>query len=202
MKPLKKRIKNIAVHWKAINKLLGNIDIYWLDFILKGYLPDNAKILDAGCGEGRNLIYCMQKGYDVFGVDTNPEAIQLMHILAKQYKIPDYEARFQKMDIERLRFPDDIFDVVISSAVLHFAHNEEHFIQMLSEMIRILKPEGKLFLRCMTENNQEENERFLLSDELLHFCCNKFSLELLEPHKSVRVGQIRSMGTFLLRKIK
>lgn len=190
------------MHWKAINKLLGNIDIYWLDFILKGYLPDNAKILDAGCGEGRNLIYCMQMGYDVFGVDQNPDAIQYLHFLAKQFKVPDYQARFQQMDLVKLRFPDKSFDVVISAAVLHFAENRDHFIQMMSEKVRVLKPGGKLFVRCMTENFQEENNRFILEDELLLYCCDKFDLELLEPAKSVRVTGIRSMGTFILRKIK
>ncbi len=190
------------MHWTAINKLLGNIDIYWLDFILKGHLPDDAKILDAGCGEGRNLYYLMQMGYDVFGVDQSPEAIQFMHILAKQLKLSDYQARFQKMEIERLRFPNEIFDVVISSAVLHFAKDRAHFIQMLTEMLRVLKPQGKLFLRCMTENHQNEHERFLLNDELMQYCCRKFSLELLEPEKRIQVAGVRSMGTYFFHKIK
>jgi ubiquinone/menaquinone biosynthesis C-methylase UbiE len=189
------------MHWKAINKLLGNIDIYWLDFILKGYLSDDAKILDAGCGEGRNLFYCMQMGYDVFGVDRNPEAIQFLQILAKQFKVPDYEARFQQMDLVRLRFPDNTFDVVISSAVLHFAENQQHFLQMLSEKVRVLKPGGKLFVRSMTENHQIEEERFTINDELLAYFCKEFGLELMEPVKSVQVGKVRSMGTFFLRKI-
>lgn len=188
------------MHWTALNKLLGNIDIYWLDFILKGYLSDDAKILDAGCGEGRNLIYCMQQGYDVFGVDNNNDAIQYLRIVARQFKIPNYEARFQQMDLTNLRFPDSSFDVIISSAVLHFANNKDHFLQMFSEMTRVLKSGGKLFVRCMTENYQEENERFILGNKLLLFCCEEFNLELMEPGKSVKVGDIRAMGTFLLRK--
>ena len=48
---------------KELNHLLGNIDIYLLDQILKDRFKKSFKILDAGCGEGRNLIYFVRNGF-------------------------------------------------------------------------------------------------------------------------------------------
>ena len=60
---------------KNLNSKLGNIDIYLLDQILKGRFNKGMKILDAGCGEGRNLIYFMREGFTVYGIDENHLAI-------------------------------------------------------------------------------------------------------------------------------
>jgi hypothetical protein len=48
---------------KELNQLLGNIDIYLLDQILKARFEKHCKILDAGCGEGRNLIFFVRNEY-------------------------------------------------------------------------------------------------------------------------------------------
>lgn len=201
--------------WKQLNNELGNIDLYWLDFILKGFLPENAKILDAGCGEGRNLTYCLKNRMDIFGIDQNPEAIQLLKLIAKQYKIEDIEARFQVMKLDKILFPDDTFDVIICSAVLHFAKSLEHFKKMVSELVRLLKPGGKIFLRTMTDHYLAEeviemepniyqfpNEqiRFVVNAERFINDLNTQKLELIEPFKEVVVQDRHTMGTFMLQK--
>lgn len=202
------------MHWKAINQLLGNIDLYWLDFILKGYLGDKDRILDVGCGEGRNLIYCMQQGYDVFGVDKNADAITFVRMLGKQLKLSDIEARFQVMDATNLRFPDHSFDVLISSAVLHFARDRSHFLQMFAECIRVLKPGAKLFFRTMTDTylinqnlpksaqnlSSEMKGRFILNEALLDHLLNTYPVKWFETPKNVIVGNSRSMSVFILEK--
>lgn len=198
------------MHWTAINKLLGNIDLYWLDFILKGHLADDDRILDAGCGEGRNISYCMKLGYDVFGVDINPDALRFVKMLASQYKLPDAEGRFQQMDLTDLRFPDNSFDIVLSSAVLHFARDKAHFLRMLGECVRVLKPGGKLFIRTMTSKGfedapnqnltEEGKHRFLLDDDLLAYCMDNFKLEFVEVPKNVVVSDVRSMAAYTFSK--
>lgn len=201
--------------WKQLNRELGNIDLYWLDFILKGYLPEDAKVLDAGCGEGRNLTYCLQNGMDVFGIDENPEAIQFLKLVAKQYKIQDIEARFHVMKLDKILFPDETFDVIICSAVLHFAKNYEHFHKMILELVRLLKPDGKIFIRSMTDRylaegtveiNQNvyqfpnEQIRFAVNAEALIGFLTDLGLELIELYKEVVVQNRHTMGTFILQK--
>jgi len=203
--------------WKQLNSELGNIDLYWLDFILKGYLPENAKILDAGCGEGRNITYCFKNGLDVFGIDQNPEAIRFLKLLAQQYRLSDMDARFQVMKLDKILFPDATFDVIICSAVLHFAKSKEHFDKMLAELVRLLKPNGKIFIRTMTDrclpDNSEKLEEAIIrfQGEQIRFILNadtfvkdlyNLRLKLIEPFKEVVVEKKHSMGTFMLQKQK
>jgi 2-polyprenyl-3-methyl-5-hydroxy-6-metoxy-1,4-benzoquinol methylase len=201
--------------WKQLNSELGNIDLYWLDFILKGYLSDDAKILDAGCGEGRNLTYCLKNKMDIFGIDQNPEAIEFLKLIAKQYKVQDIDARFQVMKLDKILFPDDTFDVIICSAVLHFAKNREHFKKMISELFRLLKPNGKIFIRTMTDRYlnegavELEQNIYQFSNDQIRFVVNadtliedliNSNLELIEPFKEVVVQDRHIMGTFMLQK--
>jgi 2-polyprenyl-3-methyl-5-hydroxy-6-metoxy-1,4-benzoquinol methylase len=87
-----------------LNELLGNIDIYLLDQILKGRFTKEMKILDAGCGEGRNCIYFLHEGYQIFGVDANPIAIQMARIYANTIN-PTYDTlRFQVATVQDMPF--------------------------------------------------------------------------------------------------
>lgn len=199
-----------------LNKLLGNIDIYLLDQILKGRFTKEMKILDAGCGEGRNTIYFLHDGYQIFGVDYNPIAIQMARIYAQTIK-KDYDIyRFQTAMVSDMPFHKDAFDAIISSAVLHFAKDTVHFHQMMDEMMKVLKPKGIFFLRMCTgfagiEQISEEkgnglfdlpdgSTRFLLTEELLQEIMEKHKLLHLEDPKTVLVHGKRTMGTFIFIK--
>ncbi|WP_375579914.1 class I SAM-dependent methyltransferase [Marivirga tractuosa] len=203
------------MEWKQLNNELGNIDLYWLDFIMKGHLPEHAKILDAGCGEGRNLTYCFKNGMDVFGIDQNPEAIQFLKLIAKQYKIEDIDARFQVMNLDKILFPDSTFDVIICSAVLHFAKSKEHFEKMMNELVRLLKPKGKIFIRTMTDRyfpdeviglNQgvfqypNEQIRYVVNADAFVENFQQHNIKLIEPYKEVVVENRHTMGTFMFNK--
>lgn len=199
-----------------LNATLGNIDIYLLDQILKGRFDKQMKILDAGCGEGRNCIYFLHQGYQIFGCDAHPIAVDMCRITAKTID-SDYDVhRFQKANIEDMPFHAGAFDVVLSSAVLHFARSETHFFQMMDEMMRVLKPGGVFFLRMCTEGGNilanapylgdgvyllpDGSERFVLTDRLEKEILNRYGLEYLEFPKSVLVHEQRSMGVFVFRK--
>lgn len=199
-----------------LNNLLGNMDIYLLDQILKGRFTRGLKILDAGCGEGRNTIYFLKEDYQIFGVDRDPIAIQMARIQA-QTICPDYDIhRFQIAPIEDMPFHKEAIDAIISSAVLHFASHTAHFYRMMDEMVRVLKPGGFLFLRMTTGfggiveesipiadgvfSLPDGSERFLLTKELLAEMLKKYKLDHLEAPKSVLVHEQRAMGVFILQK--
>ncbi|RZS95961.1 methyltransferase domain-containing protein [Cecembia calidifontis] len=199
-----------------LNALLGNLDIYLLDQILKGRFDKQMKILDAGCGEGRNCIYFLHQGYQIFGCDASPIAIQMARIYAQTIQ-KDYDVhRFQKASVEDMPFHSGAFDALISSAVLHFARSETHFFQMMDEMMRILKPGGIFFLRMCTDAGNilansphlgegvyllpDGSERFVLTSKLENEIMDRYALEYIEPAKSVLVQGQRSMGVFVLRK--
>lgn len=199
-----------------LNRLLGNIDIYLLDQILKGRFTPDMKILDAGCGEGRNAVYFINSGFQVFGIDANETAIQYIRYVSKTLK-PEYDAhRFQVGKLEEIPFHTSAFDAVICSAVLHFAGDERNFWEMMDEMLRVLKPGGILWFRMTTafggmkEESRElgggkfllpdGSERFLLTQEHLDKLQEK-GLRFLEMPKSVLVHGQRTMGVFVFEKI-
>lgn len=205
----------LKVDITELNHLLGNIDIYLLDQILKACFEKKYKILDAGCGEGRNLIYFIKNGYKVWGIDKNADSIQMLKYLVKSIDKAYPLDRFLTGNIDNLPYPDHEFDAIVSSAVLHFAENKKHFFSMVSEMDRVLKPGGILFARIATDIGMEQkikpigdgkftlpdgSVRYLLTKDQLHDLMMDFGYAFIEPFKTVVVDDKRSMSTLVLRK--
>lgn len=201
---------------KELNHLLGNVDIYLLDQILKGRFQKQFNILDAGCGEGRNLIYFIRNDYNVWGIDKSKDTIQMLKYIIKSVNKTYSLDRFIAGDIENMPYQDNFFDAIISSAVLHFAENRNHFLSMLHEHVRVLKRGGILFLRMTTSVGIEPlikpvgDDKFLLPDSSLRFLLDKeqipdimekFGFEYVEPFKTVIVDNMRSMSTLVLKKL-
>jgi ubiquinone/menaquinone biosynthesis C-methylase UbiE len=193
----------------------GNIDIYLFDQLLKNRFTPGMTVLDAGCGSGRNLAYLMQSGYQVFGVDRSGEAIEQARQQAAALAPELPEANFQECAIERMPFPDGEFDVVISSAVLHFATDEQHLDQMLQELWRVLKPGGLMFCRLASSIGLEDRvvhldgrryrlpdgtDRFLVDQAMLLSLTEELGGELADPIKTTNVQDQRCMTTWVVRK--
>jgi tellurite methyltransferase len=194
---------------------LGDIDIYLLDQLLKGRIAPGMSLLDAGCGGGRNLVWFLRSGYEVFGVDESPEAVRQVRNLAGRLAPALPPESFQVSDLEALPFPGQRFDVVICSAVLHFARDEAHFDRMLDEMWRVLRPGGLFFARLASTIGLEGrarllegrwyllpdgSERFLVDAEMLERTTRRLGGVWLDPLKTTLVQDLRSMTTWVLRK--
>lgn len=195
---------------KLLQEVIGNTDIYLIDQILKGRYQKEDMILDAGCGSGRNIRYFYENEYSVFAIDTDEEIIET---LKKKYsKLAD---NFSVSRVEELPFITETFDHIICNAVLHFAVSETQLRKMFSELVRVLKKGGSLFIR-MTSNIGIEGkaihiqkgiyslpdgtERFLLTRELLRDLMTVHQLSFIEPVKSTNVHDLRSMTTLVLGK--
>jgi tellurite methyltransferase len=201
----------------------GQIDIYVFDQLLKGRFFPGMRILDAGCGSGRNLVYFLRSGYDVCGVDGSEEAIAQTRRLAAAlaYQSPTEISgslsshSFRVEPIESMSFADGGFDVVLSSAVLHFARDEEQWHAMLNEMWRVLKPGGIFFARLASTIGMEDkvelidgrryhlpdgSDRFLVNEGMLMAVTESLGGEFVEPIKTVVVQNMRAMTTWVLRK--
>jgi SAM-dependent methyltransferase len=198
-----------------LQEWFGGIDIYLFDQLLKGRLVPGMKILDAGCGSGRNLVYLLKSGFEVFGVDESGAALAQTRWLAANLSPHLPVDNFRVEPVERTSFADAGFDVVLSSAVLHFARDEEHWQRMLSEMWRVLKPGGIFFARLASSIGIEDkitliderryllpdgSERFLVDEEMLLRVTAELDGEFLDPIKTTVVQNLRSMTTWCLRK--
>ena len=198
-----------------VRDAFGNIDIYLFDQILKGRFSRGMKILDAGCGGGRNLVWFLRNGFDVYGVDQNESAIIDLRSFAKYISPESSGDNFRVSAVESMPFPENHFDLVISSAVLHFAESEKHFDEMFLEMWRVLKPNGILFARLASSIGIETlveprgngrfqlpdgSERFLVSEQKLVELSGLIGAEWLEYLKTTNVQNLRCMSTIVWQK--
>jgi SAM-dependent methyltransferase len=198
-----------------LREQFGSIDIYVFDQILRGRIAPGMRICDAGCGFGRNLVYFFQEQYDVFGVDSDPRAVESTRRLAATLapKLPG--DNFRLADIAAMPFPDGFADVVISSAVLHFASDDQHFQAMLRGTWKALKPGGLFFCRLASSIGMETlvqrisgrrfhlpdgSERYLVDEALLCNLTQELGGELIDPLKTTVVQNQRCMTTWVMRK--
>lgn len=198
-----------------LRETFGNIDIYLFDQLLKGRFTDCKTILDAGCGNGRNLVYFLQNNFDVYAVDADTTAIIEVKKLAQQVVPPHPPENFQVGLVEVLPFKKEKFDLVICSAVLHFSRNQHHFEEMLMSLWRVLKPGGFLFVRLASSIGMahlvqelgngryrlpDGSERFLVNEQMLLQYTAALKGNLYEPIKTTNVQNLRCMTTWCLQK--
>jgi tellurite methyltransferase len=198
-----------------LQEQFGGIDVYLFDQLLKGRFHPPMRVLDAGCGAGRNLVHFLREGYDVCGVDLSPDAVASARSLARALAPQLPADNFRRETVERMSFEGESFDAVLSSAVLHFARDEAHWRAMLREMWRVLKPGGIFFARLASSDGVEDciehlgGRRFrlrggaewlLADEEMLRGTTDSLRGELLEPLKTVVVHGARSMSVWCLRK--
>jgi tellurite methyltransferase len=193
----------------------GQIDIYLFDQLLRGRIVPGMNVFDAGCGAGRNLVYLLRAGYDVYGVDTSPAAVAAVQQLAATLAPHLPAAHFRVEAIERSSFPDAFADVVLSSAVLHFAESDEHFAAMVRETWRVLKPGGLFFCRLASLTGiandvralgrgrfllPDGSERYLVDETRLLELTDRLRGAFLDPLKTTIVHGQRAMTTWVVRK--
>ena len=198
-----------------LQEWFGGIDIYLFDQLLKGRMVPGMRLLDAGCGSGRNLVYFLRSGYEVFAIDESEPPIERLRQLAARLAPHLPTENFKTGPVETIRFEDTEFDVVLSSAVLHFARDDQHWMAMVEEMWRVLKRGGIFFARLASTigiENQvrlvegrryrlpDGSDRFLVDAEMLHRVSNELGGEFLDPVKTTIVESMRAMTTWVLRK--
>jgi tellurite methyltransferase len=198
-----------------LEEWFGGIDIYLFDQLLKGRFVSGTRLLDAGCGSGRNLVYFLRTGYEVFAVDQSSEAISQVRMLASSLATDLPPENFRVETVERMSFDDAHFDLVISSAVLHFARTDEQWEAMVKEMWRVLRPGGTFFARLASTTGIEDliqplggrryhlpdgSDRFLVDTAMLQAVSASLGAEFIEPIKTVVVHNMRAMTTWCLRK--
>ena len=115
-----------------------------------------------------------------------------------------------------MSFPDASADVVISSAVLHFADNDAHFDAMLHGSWRVLAPRGVFFCRLASSIGIEGrvqslgggryrlpdgSDRYLVDEGRLIALTRQLGGDLLDPLKTTVVQNQRAMTTWVVRKV-
>jgi len=199
----------------TLQQQFGQIDIYLFDQLLKGRIVPGMRIVDAGCGSGRNLVYLLREGYEVYGADASSAEVESVRRMAQTLAPSLPPTNFRVESIEKMSFDDAWADVVVCNTVLHFARDDEHFGAMLNELWRVLKPGGLFFSRLGSSIGMESriehiegrrykspdgSERYLVDAALLETLTERLGGELADPLKTTVVQNQRSMTTWVMRK--
>lgn len=200
---------------EALLARFGRIDIYVFDQLLRGRITPDMRVLDAGCGGGRNSEYLMRCGAEVFGVDADANQVARIREVARAAAPSLPGTNFRTGHLTDLDFPDGHFDVVICSAVLHFAEDAAEFERMVGEMWRVLGAGGLFFARLASTIGIEDrvdhlgdrwhrlpdgSDRFLVDEPYLLEVTAVLGGELLDPLKTTVVQNMRSMTTWVVGK--
>ena len=198
----------------VLRQHLGDTDVYLVDQLLRGRVPIGATVLDAGCGTGRNLVYFLRQRFRVLGADANARAVDAVRALAAEFAPHTPDDAFRVEPVEAMSFPDGVADLVISSAVLHFARDPEHFDAMLHGSWRVLRPGGLFFCRVAGLSGMERSaqplgrgryllpdgsERFLATESMLRDATARLGGTLVDPLKTTIVHGQRAMMTWVAR---
>ena len=199
---------------EALRAQFGDIDIYLFDQILKGRFDARSRVLDAGCGDGRNLVYFLRAGFTCYGVDADASAVAAVQRLASELA-PDLPSdHFRQASLEQLPYPDASIDAVVCSAVLHFADDAAHFGRMVEELWRVLAPGGLFFARLATNIGIEDrvpvanarvrlpdgSDRFVVDADTLLRWTDWLGARLADPIKTTNVQRLRCMTTWCMFK--
>jgi SAM-dependent methyltransferase len=198
-----------------LQDLFGEIDIYLFDQLLRERVVPGMRVFDAGCGSGRNLVYLLRSGYEIFGIDAEPRSIRTVQQLAARLAPQLPPDNFRVEALEQISFPENFADVVLSSAVLHFARDDQQFDAMLRGTWRVLRPGGLLFCRLASSIGMEQQvkpiagrrhrlpdgtERYLVDEAFLISLTGAIGGELMDPLKTTVVQNQRCMTTWVVRK--
>jgi SAM-dependent methyltransferase len=196
-----------------LREQFGQIDIYVFDQILRGNIAPGMRVLEAGCGYGRNLVHLLREGYEVFALDLDANGVDHVRRLSASLNTGLPPENFQVGSIEQMPFPDNFADVVICSAVLHFARDDRQFQTMLAEIWRVVRPGGMLFCRLGSRIGMDfqpvrghiftvgdGSEWFLVDEQMLLALGEEMNAVLVDPLKTTIVQHLRCMTTWVLRK--
>jgi len=199
----------------TIQEQFGQIDIYVFDQILRGNIAAPMRVLEAGCGYGRNLVHLLREGCEIFALDADPDAVDHVRQLSASLDTGLPSKNFQVGAIEQMPFPSDFADVVLCNSVLHFARDDAHFRAMLAELWRVLRPGGMLFCRLGSRIGMsfpqlrgniyrvgDGQEWFLVDEPMLLRLTQEMNAVLVDPLKTTIVQDYRCMTTWVLRKRK
>jgi len=192
----------------------GEIDIYLFDQLLKGRFDRRRRVLDAGCGDGRNLVYFLRNGFNCFAADRDPAAVDAVRGLARRLgpELPAENAHVGELDA--LPWADGSMDAVVCSAVLHFSRDEASFTRTIEELWRVLAAGGLFFARLASNIGLESqvgpagrrvrlpdgSDRFVVDEGMLVRLTARLGGELVDPIKTTNVQGQRCMTTWCVTK--
>ncbi len=153
---------------------------------------ESGRILDAGCGWGRDVNYFLENGYDTTGIDRAPKPLEFG---ADKYKANNMGEKLHRMDVKNLGFQKNTFDGIWCNSVIHF-YPPEKIHKPVSELSRVLKKDGVLYINFkLTKGSPEPDireeedgslvKRYLYPRQLIKEILEENNLKILKEESEI-----------------
>ena len=140
----------------------------------------NAKVLEIGCGNGKNMLY--RNDLDFYGIDISIEQI---NICKKKH------LNVQKSSMISLPFNNSEFDNIICIATYHHLDNDNDRKSALYEMYRVLRVGGEILITVWAMEQEINSLRsFTVSDEIVPWKCKKDGNTYLRYYHIYKKGEL------------
>lgn len=139
-------------------------------FVKKNFTPGE-RILDAGCGAGRHIIFLANEGFIPFGIDYSPVGVEHTKKLLQENDMDQFVNNIAVSTCSDLPFDDCSFNGLISYGVLYYLKWAD-IQKSVHEFYRILKPGGRLYVsvrstedhRCLSGSKTEEGNTMVVTE--------------------------------------
>lgn len=146
-----------------------------------------SKILDLGCGAGRNLLYLAKQGFEIYGLDYASEGINL---IKKQLKEHGLETKLTTSSFyKKLPYQDNYFDAIISVQSIQHGTNKQ-ITHTIKEMERVLKNKGLIFITVSGRISQGK----------VRYCLVKTAKKIAEHTYTPTIGSEAGLTHFIYNK--
>ena len=167
-----------------------------LDMVEEVQHLDKGKVLDLGTGPGTQAIELAKNGFTVIGSDISPSAIKKARMLTSN-------VNFVIDDILDSKFERESFDYILDRGCFHVLSADER-ITYISQIKRILKKNGMIFLKCMSKNEQnlpdDKGPHKFNKEEITNYFKNDFDIK--KSKDTVYYGTLRPLPKALFFVMK
>jgi SAM-dependent methyltransferase len=148
------------------------------------------KVLDIGCGYGRDTLYLARNGMEAMGIDTSEEGIRLAIELADKWEA---DAHFIHADVLSYPFEPESYDMVIMAHAHHLLLAEDR-IKLLQNIQNVLKKGGRVIDMVHSRSDQKYGEgeeleegTWQLQGKSMHFFSRE---EMLEAYREFKIDYL------------
>ena len=142
------------------------------------------KVLDAGCGAGRNTVYMAQRGHSVTALDFDDSALNQLQQTIDREGLGDRVEICEHSLQQSLPFPGGVFDVIVDSYVSCHFIEKDLMAHYLSEIHRVSGEEGRIFSSQFSVDDEYYQELVRLPAESAPVVldpCNRIAKRLYSP---------------------